>query len=394
MPKQKLTVRFCSTVTKPGRYLDSEVPGLQLLVQTRNDRLSKSYVWRGTVHGRRVDMGLGPAKWTSLAEARDKAFAHYRAARAGKDPLEGKRAAKNIPTFREAAAQVIDLNKPNWRNEKTAAQWDASLEDYAYPRLGSMRVDTIKTADVLACLTPIWNEKQETARRVRQRIGAIMKWVIAEGHRPDNPAGDSITAALPRNGVKRTHHPALPYDRIGDALVAVREHKAFPTVRLALEFLVLTAARSGEVRGSTWEEINLAAREWRIPAERMKTGTEHRVPLSDAALAVLERARELADTSGLVFPSARGKVLQDALLSRLVRNCGIAGVPHGFRSSFRQWAAERTEAPRELAEAALAHTVGSAVEQAYQRSSLFEKRVPLMQAWGEFVCNGQQSSLT
>ena len=384
MAKQKFTVRFCSTVTTPGRYVDTAAPGLQLLVQERAGRITRSFVWRGTVRGRRMDLGLGPARWVSLAEVRATAFEHYKSARTGGGPLTGRHAP---PTFREAAARVIDLNKPTWRHVKTAAQWQSSLEAFAYPKLGDMRVNTIKTADVLACLTPIWNDRRETARRVHQRINAILAWSVAQGLRADNPAAE-ILAALPRNGVKRAHHSALPYDRVGAALAVVREHKAFPTVRLAFEFLILTAGRSGEVRGATWTEIDFDAATWTVPAERTKTRTEHRVPLSDPALAVLERAREVGGGSELVFPSARGKVLQDALLSRLVRDCNIEAVPHGFRSSFRQWAAERSGVPREVAEAALGHAVGSAVEQAYQRSTLFQKRVPLMQAWGEFVCNG------
>ena len=199
------------------------------------------------------------------------------------------------------------------------------------------------------------NEKRVTARRVRQRIGAVMRWAVAQGYREDNPAGEAIGAALPKNGVRPQHLPALPYAEVAGAIEAVRSSGAYPGTVLAFEFLVSTACRSGEVRGARWDEMDLEGREWRIPAERMKTGREHRVPLSTAALAVLQEAQALADGSGVVFPSPRRGPLSELAISKMVRELGIGAVPHGFRSSFRDWAAECSDAPREPCELALAH---------------------------------------
>ena len=225
-------------------------------------------------------------------------------------------------------------------------------------------------------------EKRETARRVRQRISAVMRWAVAQGYREDNPAGDAIGAALPKTGVRTRHQPALPYPEVRGAMERVRASKAYPSTVLAFEFLVLTACRSGEVRGARWEEMDLEAREWRVPAERMKTNRIHRVPLSTGALAVLREARSVVDGSDLVFPSVRGGALSDATLSKMVRDLGIGAVPHGFRSSFRDWAAECSEAPREVCELALAHVNSDRVEAAYRRTDLFERRRELMEAVG------------
>ena len=376
---KKLTARFVREVEAAGSYHDGDA-GLFLLVKPTG---RKAFVQRLTIHGRRHDIGLGSVRWTTLTEARAAAQANRKLARTGGDPLAAKRSA--APTFAQAAETVIALHSATWRDgAKSAAQWRSSLNTYAMPRLGRMTVDRITTADVMAVLVPHWQTKRETMRRVRQRIGAVMRWAIAEGHRNDDPAGAAITAALPRNGSKRAHQKALPYEAVADALATVRKSGAHPTTTLAFEFLVLTAARSGEVRGARWEEIDFEAATWTIPGDRMKAGAEHRVPLSDAALSVLEKARELADPSGLCFPSVRGGSMGDAAISKLIRENGIEAVPHGFRSSFRQWAAERTSAPREVAEAALAHVVRG-VEGAYQRSDLFDRRRDLMERWAAYL---------
>ena len=223
---------------------------------------------------------------------------------------------------------------------------------------------------------------------MRQRISAVMRWAVAQGYREDNPAGDAIGAALPKTGVRTRHQPALPYPEVREAMERVRASRAYPSTVLAFEFLVLTACRSGEVRGARWEEMDPEAREWRIPPERMKTNREHRVPLSSGALAVLREARSLRDGSDLVFPSVRGRALSDATISKMVRELGIAAVPHGFRSSFRDWAAECSDAPREVCELALAHMNSDRVEAAYRRSDLFERRRELMEEWSAFLDRG------
>ena len=319
----------------------------------------------------------------TLARARQKALANARIVSEGRDPRDR---ASRAPTFEQAVETVIAIHAENWKDGgKSAAQWRASLRHYAVPKIGARRVDRISTADVMEVLLPIWSTKRETARRVRQRIGAVMKWAVAQGYREDNPAGDAISAALPKNSVRRQHQKALPHAQVAEALGRVRASKAHRATALAFEFLVLTACRSGEVRGARWDEVDDAASTWTVPTARMKAKLEHRVPLSSHAVAVLEQAREIADRSGLVFPSPTGRVLSDSTLSKLVRELGIGAVPHGFQSSFRDWAAERTDVPREVCELALAHVNSDRVEAAYRRSDLFDRRRELMQAWSDYL---------
>jgi len=293
---------------------------------------------------------------------------------------------RTVPTFTEAVDRVIAIHGAGWtdggRSEK---QWRANLRDYAMWRLEGMPVNRIGTADVMAVLLPIWVDKRETARRVRQRISAVMQWAVAQGYREDNPAGDAIGAALPKTGARTRHQPALPYPEVRGAMEKVRASRAYPTTVLAFEFLVLTACRSGEVRGARWEEMDLETREWRIPAERMKANRDHRVPLSTGALAVLREARSVVTGSDLVFPSVRGRRLSDATISKMVRELGIGAVPHGFRSSFQDWAAECSDAPREVCELVLAHVNSDRVEAAYRRTDLFERRRELMEEWSAFL---------
>ena len=285
----------------------------------------------------------------------------------------------------EAAAQILDLHRPGWRSAQHAAQWEATLRQYAFPHLRERPVSEITPTDVMAVLRPIWHEKPETARRVRQCIGTVMKWAVAQGYRGDNPAGEALAQALPRNSTIQQHMAALPHGEVAGAIKAVRASEASKAVKLAFEFLVLTATRSGEVRRATWEELDLEARAWTIPGERMKAKRPHRVPLSQRALAILNDARTLAGGDGLVFPSSSGRVLSDNTLSGLLRKLGILAVPHGFRSSFRDWAQERTHAPRAVQEAALGHIVRDKVEAAYARSDLFEHRRELMEQWAGYL---------
>ena len=374
----KLSAALVAKVKEPGRYGDGRGGyGLSLLVKPRaNGGLRKVWCQRLRINGKLVDLGLGAYPIVTLAEARAAALANRRATFKGIDPR-----ATGIPTFEEAAERVIRLHEPNWRNgAKSADQWRASLRDYALPRIGKMPLDKIMPQDVLACLTPIWNDKRETARRVRQRIQAVMRWAVAQNYRADDPVA-AISAALPKNGGKKQHFTALPWQAVGDALNTIAASDAYPTTALAMRFVALTAARSGEARLARWTEID--GDTWTIPGERMKAGREHRVPLSEAALAVLEEAKEYADSTGLIFPSAAGKAMSDSTLSKLCRETGIGCVPHGFRSSFRQWAAD-TGKSRELAEMALAHTVRG-VEGAYQRSDILERRRELMDAWAAQV---------
>ena len=383
--KRFLTAAFVKTVRHrggfgPDKYGDQH--GLLLRVQMTG---GKQWIWRGTIHGKRADLGLGGWPYVSLNEARQKAFEYRKLAREGGDP-RSLRSDQRVPTFADAAETVIKIHESGWKDGgKSARQWSASLRDYAIPRLGKLRVSDISTADIMAVLLPIWNEKRETARRVRQRIGAIMKWAVAQGFRPDNPAGDALGAALPTNGVRKQHHRALPHAEVAGAIATVRASRAHWATVAALEYLILTASRSGEVRKASWDEVDLETATWTVPADRMKMQREHRVPLSVRAMQILAEACEWRDGSDLIFPSATGRPLSDNTLSKLLREQGIPAVVHGFRSSFRDWCAECSNAPREVSELALAHVNSDRVEAAYLRSDLFERRRALMQSWADYV---------
>ena len=381
-----LTAAFVQRIREPGRYGDGRGGyGLSLLVKamTSTGRTSRTWSQRLRVNGQIVAVGLGSFPVVSLSQARDKALENKRTLAEGVDPRNSAAA----PTFAETADKVIALHAESWRDGgKSEKQWRASLRTYACPAIGNKPVGSITSADVLELLMPIWATKRETARRVRQRIGQVFLYAIAAGLRPDNPAGDALAAALPAaTGTATKHQPALPHAEVAQALARIRESGAGQSAKQALLFAVLTASRSGEVRGARWDEIDIRSRTWTIPGSRMKTGIEHRIPLSNAAMGLLVTATPLKDGSGLIFPSAtrRGKQLSDRTLSKLIRELGLPCVVHGFRSSFRDWCAD-TGQRRELAESALAHVVGG-VEGAYFRSDLFEGRRELMAAWAAYV---------
>ena len=386
-PRPRLATRLSAQFVRtapPGFYCDGH--GLNLRVDASGAR---RWVQRLVIRGRPRTLGLSGYPLVSLAEAREAAFVNRKLARAGGDPLAEKRRASGMPTFEDAAGKVLALHRPGWRNAKHAAQWAATLREYVYPHMGAMPVCDVTTADVLHILTPMWHATPET---VRQRIGAVMKWAVAKGYRSDNPAGDAIAQALPRHTGEQQHLRALPYGEVAEAIQRVQASGASASVKWAIEFLIVTAARSGEVRLATWNEIDRDAATWTVPGVRMKTKREHRVPLCGRALAILDDARTLGDGAGLVFPSQRGKPLSDMTLSKLIKELGLAAVPHGFRSSFRDWASERTSHPRDVIEAALAHTVRNQTEAAYARSDLFERRRRLMNDWAAYL-SGQRGQV-
>ncbi len=381
----RLTAAFVRTVKPTARlkrYGDGN--GLYLLVKPGPRGGGKSWVQRLVIQGERRDLGLGGADLVTLAEARQAAWDNRRIARAGGDPrANGTRVS---PTFTEAADKVIAMHRPAWREGSgSEAQWRASLDMYVYPHLGRKPVHLIDTADIMELLTLIWTSKHETANRVRHRISAVMRWSIAQGYRTDNPAGEALGAALPKVDRTPTHFRALPYHEVGPALAKIRQSDGNLSAILALEFMVLCAIRSGEARNALWDDIDLERATWTIPAERMKAGREHRVPLSDRALEILNEAAALRDGE-LVFPSpGRDRPLSSASLGRPLTELGVDAVPHGFRSSFRDWAAEMTETPQAVMEAALAHTNRNPVEAAYARSDLFERRRELMRQWSDYL---------
>ena len=377
-PHNALAAAFVRTAPV-GRHADGN--GLYLYVQRTGTR---SWIQRLVIRGRKHELGLGSVRLVSLAEAREQALANRKLARAGGDPLADKRRTQGMPTFAEAAVTVIEQKRGGWRSPRQAADWLRSLERHVFPGIGSRPVSDVNSADVLAVLTPLWHVKMQTARTLRERIRAVLEWAIAMEYRVDNPCDRVLPVLGPQREVVR-HMRALPHRDVAAALEAVRAARSTRAVKLAFEFLVLTAARSGEVRLATWDEIDTAGRVWTIPATRMKMHREHRVPLSAPAVEVLGAARTLADGNPLVFPNRWGNRVKGTFLSELLRNLNIAAVPHGFRSSFRDWAAEETDHPREVIEAALAHVVRNRVEAAYARSDLFERRRRLMDDWAAYL---------
>lgn len=381
----KLTVNQVKALEKPGLHADGGT--LYLRVAPGG---SKQWMQRLTIDGKRRDLGLGGFPLVSLAEARDMAIDNRRKARRGGDPLADKRKVA-MPTFRQAARETWEGGKKagRWRSKKVIATWWQQMERHALKRLGDMPVDRVGREDVLAVLTPLWTSKPEMGRKMRMRIRETLEWAQAHGYVDSNIAGEAIEGALPKTRGKRTHFRSMPYAEVSEALATVAKSGASPAAKHCLALTILTAVRSGEARAATWAEVDLEAATWTIPGERTKTGKEHRVPLSDAAVAVLEQARDLREKgSDLVFPSPRGgKPLSDMTLTKVLRTCGLAdrATVHGFRASFRTWASEKTNAEHAVMEMALAHKVGNAVEQAYARSDLFDKRRVLMDQWAGYL---------
>lgn len=379
-PEKALSAAFVRTVIEQGKYNDGH--GLFLKVDPSG---AKRWIQRIVIRGKRTEMGLGSASLVSLAEARELALDNRKLARQGGDPLKAKKEAQAVLTFEEAARKVHEIHAPTWRNAKHAAQFISTLETYTFPRMGRLKVTDVTTADVLAALQPIWLEKPETARRVRQRIGTVMKWAVANGWRQDNPAA-AIAQALPKQTRVQEHRKSLPYNEVGDFIGVVLGSNAGQFTKLALELVILTASRSGEVRLADWSEFDLEAAIWTRPAERMKSGKEHRLPLSGRALEILQAAKALGTGEGLVFPgTVAGKPLSDMTLSKLVKELGYDVHVHGFRTSFKTWAQEQTNSPRDVSEAALAHVVKDKAEAAYARSDFMEKRRKLMERWAHFL---------
>ena len=377
-PDKALSAAFIRSAP-PGRHADGN--GLFLYVKPEGTR---SWIQRIVIRGRRRELGLGSVALVSLAEARELALANRKLARSGGDPLADKRRVQGVPTFSEAARRVVEQKRGGWRGRWHAQNWLRSLERYAFPRIGNRPVSEVNSADVLEILTPIWHVKPETARAVRQRVRSVLEWAVAMEMRMDNPC-DRVLPVLGPQGDIVQHMQALAHQDVAAAVETVRSStSAAPAIKLALEFLVLTAARSGEVRLATWDEMDAAGRVWTISAARMKAKREHRVPLCGRAVEILEAARTFGDRD-LVFPMRSGRPIAASTLPKMLRQHGIEAVAHGFRSSFRDWAAEKTNHPREVIEAALAHTVQNKVEAAYARSDLFERRRRLMNDWSAYL---------
>ncbi|MFK7842591.1 MAG: tyrosine-type recombinase/integrase [Sphingorhabdus sp.] len=381
---RKLTAKFVSAASA-GRHQDGD--GLILNVKPSG---AKSWMLRIQMHGKRRDIGLGSAKDISLAQAREKASEIRKEARSGIDPLAkrqaAKRAARQIPDFQSAAYSVFEEQKQSWKNEKHKEQWISSLEQSAFPDLGKLPVNQITGLMIRDCLLGIWLEKPETARRVKQRIGTVLDWSYANGYRDSEAPMRSITRGLPRQPKSDKHFAAIPYADVPTFFSQLCEADSIG--KLALRFLILTAARSGEVRGVLWSEVDLTEAIWTVPAEKMKAGREHIVPLSEPALAILRAMKDFTGggAGDPIFPGRANKQMAISTLYKVLKtNWTDHATVHGFRSSFRDWAAESTSTQGEIVEAALAHTAANKVEAAYRRTNYLEKRKPLMQAWAAHV---------
>lgn len=368
---------------KPGRYVDGD--GLCLVVDATG---AQRWVLRIQANGKRRDVGLGGASVVTLAEARDLAHDIRRKARAGADPVAARRAARtSVPTFETLAKTVHAAQAKSWRNGKHQEQWIATLERLAFPTIGKLPVNRIETGDVLKVLLPIWTETPETARRVMQRIRTVLDHATAAGHRSGENPCRIAAIGLPRQSASVQHFAALPYSELPAFLPQLQTAKAADEIKLAVEFLILTAARSGEVRNAVKSEIDIKTRLWTVPAERMKAARDHVVPLSPRAIEIVDRALVLAPRGDLLFPSARtwGKPLSDMALTMALRRIRPGITAHGFRSTFRDWASETTDTPSEVVEMALAHAISNRVEAAYRRGNLLDKRRRLMEAWAAYA---------
>ncbi|WP_417807085.1 tyrosine-type recombinase/integrase [Thioclava sp.] len=401
-----LSAAFVRTVREPGKYHDGGGLGLILRVETSG---SRRWVQRIVVLGRRREIGLGSPPVVTLAAAREAALENKRTAQAGEDPLALRRHSRAFITFATAAEHAIAAKSGEFRSDKHLKQWRSTLDTYALPVLGSLPVGQVNTADVLRVLQPIWKEKTETASRLRGRIEAVLSWATAAGHRDGENAARwkgnlSELLAKPRRIANTVHHPALASSDTSAWYASLQRRNG--TAAQALEFLALTAARSGEVRGMTWAEVDFENSVWIVPAGRMKARREHRVPLTARARVLLQRMSEakefgVHDKASIVFAAPRGGTLSDMSISAVMKrmheaeiNAGRVGwidrasgrpaVPHGLRSTFRDWAAELGY-PRDMAEMALAHDVGSVVERAYRRSDMLERRRAMMSKWADFL---------
>ncbi|WP_127143120.1 tyrosine-type recombinase/integrase [Pelagibacterium montanilacus] len=381
-PINALTAVQVRNLKAPGRYADGN--GLYLVVDPSGAR---RWLLRIMVKGRRRDIGLGSAVLIPLAEARDAAMRLRKVAREGGDPVleRDREKLRDIPTFKTAAETVHEAQKASWKNAKHRNQWINTLITYAYPHIGERTVDQIETPDILKVLAPIWLSKPETAGRVRQRMRTVLDWAKAAGYREgDNPV-DAVAGGLPKQPEKVRHHAALPYQQVPEFMKTLQGSASSLIVKHAFEFLILTAARTGEARFARWDEVSADKRLWTIPASRMKAGREHRVPLSDRCSAILTEAASYRGDSPYLFPGmSKEGTLSDMVFTKILRSLNIPATAHGFRSSFRDWASETTSYPNEVAEMALAHTISNKVEAAYRRGDLLEKRREMMNDWGNY----------
>ena len=376
---------------KPGTHEDGR--GLRLVVAKSG---ASNWILRIQADGRRREIGLGSASVVGLAEARAKAEGVRAAIRAGIDPVAQRRIDQmKMPTFREAAKMVHAEHLPSWKNPKHGKQWITTMEKYVFPKLGDVQIDKITASMVREVLLNIWLKIPETARRVRQRIGTVLDYAYSRDWRDQEAPMRSVSKGLPKQSKLQKHFAAMPWREVSDFVSNLPDAiKATDTVLKAIEFTILTAARSGEVRLATWGEIDLEKAKWTIPAERMKAGVEHRVPLSDRAVEILQEMG-VGDKGELIFKGRKtGRPLSDMSLTTPLRRADLKVTVHGFRSAFRDWCGEATNTPREVSERCLAHTVKDATERAYARTDYFEKRRDVMNLWAAYCVGSTADNVT
>ncbi len=382
----QLTVKAIDAISDPGRYRDGG--GLYLVA---DNKTAKRWLLRIMVQGRRRDLGLGSYPLVSLSEARELARLYLKAARTGDDPTVTLRRSSSIPDFETVARDYFTQHKARWKNAKHRQQWITTLEQYAFPVLGKRRIDDITTPDVVSVLSPIWFEKHETARRLKQRIATVFDDAKGKGHLAgENPVA-GVSASLKRDKRLRPQHfAAMDYRDLPAFIARLRSDDTPAMAKLALEFTILTAARTGEVINARWDEIDIGKRLWTIPASRMKAGKEHRVPLSDRAVAIIETIRPVTEAGGWIFEGQRTrKPLSNMAMLKLLERMKVPVTVHGFRSTFRDWCGETTGFPHAAIEKCLAHEVSNKVEAAYARSDLLDRRREIMAAWESYLASGE-----
>lgn len=379
---QRLSAIAVRNLKAPGRYPDGNCLYLEV-----DHTGAKRWLLRIVVHGRRRDIGLGNIAHTSLADIRQIAGELRSVARNGGDPLTARPRAQKGSNFRAVSKRVFEEHKPTWRNDKHRYQWLRTVEVWAYPVVGDQPISTIGRPDILRILEPVWLKKPETARRLRQRLKFIFDWAKAHNLCSGDNHVEGVEKVLPRQTDEVEHMRALGIDEMPAFVAKLRAREADAITKLAFEFLILTAARTGEVINAYWEEVDLQAKTWTVPKERMKAGVEHVVPLVGRTMEIVKELRRLTGENLLMFPARSGdKPISNMAFLMLLRRMKLDITAHGFRSTFRDWASERTNFPSEVVEMALAHTIVNKVEAAYRRGNLLDKRRELMAAWSDFVC--------
>lgn len=376
----KLTNKFVRAAKEPGHYHDSSGLGLMLRVTSKK---SQQWVQRVMFEGRRLELGLGSPPVVSLDQAREQALENKRLMHNGKNPLDIKSAKKALPTF-EAAARIAVVELSVGKAPKYGPNFISSLALHAFPNIGGMKIDALTSRVIKDVLTDLIIAKPATGKKVKDNIHQVLKWALAKEYITIDPM-KVANESLPKAVSSFKHHASLPYQEVNGLVDTVRQSEANPLTKLGVEFLILTAARSGEARGALWEEIDLQKRLWTIPAQRMKMTNDHTVPLSDRAIEILLEARSLGTGKGLIFPAPKGKMLSDATWLKLVKDHGYSITIHGFRTSFRTWTQEMTAFSEEACELSLSHRVGNSVRRAYARSERLEERARLMQAWADYL---------